>query len=167
MIKKFLYIILLFASLITIGFSQSRMPSSLDRNYGVSITSYDTLHHRSINHYEHLLKIFCNEYNINSDSSYLLIIFVDENIKDRLEKLNPGWTGILNYNWGGYYLFPNTIIIETESDDTFFHELMHYYHDRKLFLNNVPEDNVHAIIYKIEKLMLFSRLYIEYIQTIK
>ena len=146
--------------------SQDLFPKSLSRGTRLDVIQYDTLEHLPKEHYEKLIEILFNEYNIKIDSLYLLLIFIDDTTETKIGKYSPGYQSDQGY-WDGLFVVPATIILSKESDAIFFHELFHYLVFRKLIFQNVPQEKVHNVIYICEDLMLFSKGYIDYVKTLK
>ncbi len=163
MIKK-IFTLILFISLLS--YTQNIYPKSLVREQGITLLSYDNSAHRDVNHYKKLYEIFCEEYNIKIDSTYILICFVSKEQRDIIIKLNPEF---IEYgeDLDALFFAPNTIIIFEEGDNTFFHELFHYFYFKEVIFQNIPVEKVHAVIYICENLLLVSKSYIEYIDTMR
>ena len=145
--------------------AQPHVPGSFSTGWGVHIHAYDGREHKSEEHYENLCRVVMDEFGITNDSVSVNLIFVDSELKDKLNHNNPD--RFYSPSWVGVFIKPTLIFMlgEEESDDTFLHEFMHSLHYRGLLFSNVDESDVHQLIHVNEGLLMGSRSYLEYLKT--
>jgi len=145
--------------------AQPLVPESFSTEAGVHIHVYDGREHKSKEHYENLCRVVMEEFGITKDSISVNLIFVDNELKDKLNHNNPD--RFYSPAWVGVFIKPTLIFMlgEEEADDTFLHEFMHSLHYRGLLFMNVDESDVHQLIHVNEGLLMGSRSYLEYLKT--
>lgn len=147
--------------------AQGVEPESLTSAPGIHLLIRDGLQHKAASHYEALCQVVIREFGIRCDAFSLNIVFIGEDLRDHLSRNNQ--TRFEAKDWTAAYVHPSLIFMvgADESDDTFMHEFMHFLNDRGLLFANVPGSRVHATITRNEGLLLGSKSYLEYLQSLK
>lgn len=136
---------------------------SLPPTPGIHIRSYDGLEHRDSAHYAALCRIVTTEFGIEPPEGPLHLVFVAQDVVDRMLAANPG--RFQGKGFTAVFIEPSLIIMigAEEADDTFMHEYMHYLNTRGLLFADLSPRAAHRRIEEAEGMLLGSTSYLTYI----
>jgi hypothetical protein len=142
------------------------MPLSLSDRPGIHIYSYDGKT-RDEKSYVMLCRIVNQELAVDiGEEQGLNVVFLDEVTIRLLIESNPdrAW----GEKWYGACLDSTLIILDGDSDShgSFIHEYIHVLHRRGLLFPNLDIGDAEEETSRAESLILGSRAYIEYLQTL-
>lgn len=129
----------------------------------VTIENYGLENARGLEHYRYLTKMVCDDFDFPTDSIDIRLVFIGDSLKSKLIEHNPERFDRIIYG----YAAGNTVLIFSEADDTFAHELLHIISRRLPISLFIPYPALHDFIKSYEAKFIISKQYLNYLNQIK